>query len=255
MDLRVLGRMEALRSGTTVSLGPPKQRLALAALVLHAGHPVSADSLIDQLWPRRPPASAKQNVHLYICRIRHALGRDRLLTCGRLGYLLVISRDELDAYRFSDLVDDAQHAIRHGDHVRAAVLVREALAEWRGGAFAEFDDNPMLQTEAARLADLRLQAMEQQNEVDLLLGDHLRSIGKLRQLVIEHPYRERFHEQLVLALYLAGRTAEALEAVASIRQTLADELGLEPGAGLRELQRRILQADPDLGRRAGPSAA
>ncbi|MET7426010.1 AfsR/SARP family transcriptional regulator [Dactylosporangium sp. NPDC005555] len=243
MELRVLGRMEAEDSGGAIELGPPKQRLALATLLLHAGEAVSTDSLVDVLWGDQPPASARQNVHLHIHRLRRALGAERLVTRGRMGYRLLLSRGDLDAYRFVDLVDEAQQA---SDHGRAAVLIREALAEWRGGAFADFHDHPVLVTEVARLAELRLQAVEYRNDVDLVVGDHLRLVGRLRPLVAEHPYRERLHEQLILALYRSGRSFEALEAFQDVRRILVDDLGLDPGAHLRELEKRILDRDPDL---------
>jgi DNA-binding SARP family transcriptional activator len=120
------------------------------------------------------------------------------------------------------------------------------LAEWRGFAFAEFHDHPVLRTESARLAELRLQAIENQIEIDLALGEHVHLIGTLRPLIADHPYRERFHEQLILALYRSGRQAEALSAFQEVRRILADDLGLDPGMRLRELEKRILDADPDL---------
>lgn len=246
MNLRVLGRMEAEGSAGLVDLGPPKQRLALAILVLHEGEVVSTDRLVDSLWGERPPASAQQNVHLHIHRMRRVLGADRLVTCGRLGYRLSVSRGELDAYRFTDLVHDARRAIRGGDHVRVAVLIREALAEWRGSAFADFGHHPALATEAERLAELRLQAIEDQAEVDLALGYHADLIARLRPLVAENPYRERFHEQLIIALYRSGRPSDALAAFRHVRKTLADDLGIDPGPQLNGLEKRILDRDPDL---------
>ena len=246
MNLRVLGRMEAADSNGLVDLGPPKQRLTLAILIMHEGEVVSTDRLIDSLWGERPPASAHQNVYLHIHRMRRVLGADRLVTCGRLGYQLTVSRDELDAYRFADLIHDARQATRGGDHVRMAVLIREALAEWRGSAFADFGHHPALAPEAERLAELRLQAIEQQMDVDLELGYHADLVARLRPLVAEHPYRERFHEQLILALCQSGRPAEAIAAVQHVRKLFDEDLGIDPGPCLMGFEKRILDRDPDL---------
>ncbi len=246
LDLRILGRLEGAVTGRQVHLGPPKQRLVLMVLVRHAGRAVSTDRLVDALWGDFPPASATANVHLHIHRIRRALGPGRPVNSGRCGYVLEIAPGELDAGRFVTSLPEIRHAVEWGDLTRASRLSREALAEWHGPAYADFADHPMLRDAAEYLAELRLETIEQQIDIDLALHDHVHLVGRLRLLLAEHPYRERFHEQLTLALYRTGRSAEALEQCRSTERMFAEDLGLDLGARLRELRKRILDGDTAL---------
>ncbi|WP_405942800.1 BTAD domain-containing putative transcriptional regulator [Streptomyces sp. NBC_00207] len=245
LDLHVLGRLDGQLAGRQLDFGSPKQQLVLVVLLRHAGQAVSVDRLADALWGDTPPASATANIHLHVHRIRRALGPGRLQTARRRGYVLDVAPEEVDAWRFLTRMPDIRHALERGDLARASRLNREALAEWRGPAYADFADHPALRDAAAYLAELRLEAIEQQVDIDLALRDHAHLIGRLRLLLADHPYRERFHEQLVLALYRTGRSAEALEQCRDTRRLFAEDLGLDPGARLRELEKRILDGDED----------
>ncbi|MFD6892150.1 BTAD domain-containing putative transcriptional regulator [Streptomyces sp. NPDC059957] len=246
LDLRVLGRLDGRLEGRRILLGAPHQQLVLAVLLRHAGCTVSMDRLADALWGDTPPASATANLHLHIHRIRKAMGKERLLTSGRRGYSLEVAPHELDARRFVARMPDVRRALEQGELARASRLNREALAEWRGPAYADFADHRALRDAAAYLEELRLEAEEQQVDIDLALRDHNHLIGRLRLLIADHPYRERFREQLVLVLYRTGRAAEALEQCRETRRVLVEDLGLDPGARLRDLEKRILEGDEEL---------
>lgn len=246
LDLHVLGRLDGRLGGRQVPLGTPHQKLVLAVLLRHAGRTVSMDRLADALWGDAPPASATANLHLHIHRIRKSLGAGRLLISGRRGYVLEVAPHELDAWRFATCMPETRRALERGELARASRLNREALAEWRGAAYADFADHWALRGAAAYLEELRLEAVEQQVDIDLALRDHDHLIGRLRLLIADHPYRERFREQLVLALYRVGRTSEALEQCRETRRVLAEGLGLDPRAGLRDLEKRILDRDEEL---------
>ncbi|MDX5456331.1 AfsR/SARP family transcriptional regulator [Micromonospora tulbaghiae] len=240
VDIRALGHIEAYQAGAPVHIGPPKQRLILALLLNKMPQIVTMDSLIHSVWGDTPPASAPHNIHLYIHRIRRALGKDRVLTCVGLGYKLAASRSEIDIYRFTDRVTSAQNAMKAAEWTKAARVIREALAEWRGSPFAEFHDQGVFRDEAFRLSEIRLQALENQVEIDLALGDCQHLVGTLRPLVASHPYREKFHEQLARALYQLGRPLEALDVCREASKTFGEDLGIEPGFRIRELERAIL---------------
>ena len=166
-------------------------------------------------------------------------------TPARPGYVLEVGDDELDLARFERAVADARHALSQGDPGKARELLGEALALWRGPALAEFSE-PFARHEGARLEELRLAALEWRIEADLALGHHRDVVGELEALIAEHPLRERVRSQHMLALYRSGRHADGLASYQAFRRTLADELGIEPSASLRELQRRMLQQDPTL---------
>ncbi len=239
-----------------VALGGPKQRALLAVLLLRRGEVVSRDRLIDELWGERPPASAAKTVQVYVSNLRKALGDGLLLTRGQ-GYLLQATPDQIDADRVAALVTEGRAALGDGDPQRASDRLREALALWPSPALADFAYEPFAQGEIARLAEDRLAAMEDRIDAELALGRHAALIGELEMLADEHPLRERLQAQLMLALYRSGRQAEALARYQQARSRLIDELGIEPGRELQELERAILTQDPDLGgpRRRMPSAA
>ena len=239
-----------------VALGGPKQRALLAVLLLRRGEVVSRDRLIDELWGERPPASAAKTVQVYVSNLRKALGDGLLLTRGQ-GYLLQATPGQIDADRVAALVREGRDAFGDGDPQRASDRLREALALWPSPALADFAYEPFAQGEIARLAEDRLAAMEDRIDAELALGRHAALIGELEMLAGEHPLRERLQAQLMLALYRSGRQAEALARYQQARRRLIDELGIEPGRELQELERAILTQDPDLGgpRRRMPSAA
>jgi YVTN family beta-propeller protein len=227
----LLGPLEVLDEGQPVPVGGPKQRALLALLLLRANEPVSRDLLIDEIWGGRLPQSPGQALDTYVSRLRKLLGPDRLVRGGG-GCMLRVESGELDLDRFERLV--------------AAGAFREALEIWRGPALADLRNEPGLTLEAARLEERRLDVIEERVDRDLTNGGGPELVGELEQLVREHPLRERLRAALMLALYRAGRQAAALEAYRSARRTLADELGLEPGPQLQELERRILAHDPSL---------
>jgi DNA-binding SARP family transcriptional activator len=240
--------------GHEVALGGPRQRGVLAILLLHAGEVVSSDRLIDSLWGERAPATAAKTVQVYVSNLRKLLGQGVLLTRGG-GYLLQIEPGQVDAERFEALVTEGRRALQRGDAPGAAATLRDALGLWRGQPLADFAYEPFAQSELARLDELRLAAIEDRIDADLMLGDHAALVGELEGLVQAHPLRERVRAQLMLALYRAGRQAEALEVYQRGRVLLVEELGLEPGPALKRLQTQILEhagslAAPEVNARA-----
>ena len=250
MEFRILGPFEVRDDGRAVDVGGPKQRALLAVLLLSANEVVSADVLIDALWGERPPASAAKTLQAHVSRLRRALGQDgsesgRLLTRGS-GYLLRVERGELDADACRLLLEESRDARAEGDLEGAAERVGEAVALWRGPPLADLAYESFAQLEIVRLEELRLAAQEEWVEAQLGLGRHAEIVGELEPLVRRHPLRERLLGQLMLALYRSERQAEALDVYQGARRALAEELGLEPGERLRQLERRILEHDPTL---------
>ena len=245
MEFRLLGPLEVTDDGRALALGGAKQRSLLAVLLLHANQVVSADRLIDEVWPGTSRAAALGTLHVGISRLRKELGAARVVTRSP-GYAVLVDATELDLARFEQLLREADGA----DPSTAADKLREALALWRGPPLADLAYEPFAQTPIARLEELRLVAVEQRADADLETGRHAELVGELEALVAEHPLRERLRCQLMLALYRSGRQAEALEAYRQARRTLADELGLEPSEELKRLEVAILNHDPALDARA-----
>ena len=245
MDFRILGALEVSRNGSgPTPLGGAKQRVVLAHLLLRANHLVPTEVLIDEVWGEEPPETARNALQSYASHLRKALGPERL-EGSRAGYRLRAEPSELDAARFESLLRDARRLVPIDP--RAAVgAFDHALALWRGPAFADLGTQSSLQAEAARLDDLRLGALEDRIEAQLTIGQLGEVIGELDGLAARHPLRERFWEQLMLALYRAGRQGEALAAYQRAREILADELGIDPSPELRRLHERILAQSPDL---------
>jgi DNA-binding SARP family transcriptional activator len=246
VDFRILGPLEVADSGRLLVVGPLKERALLALLLLRANEVVSRDRLIDELWGEEPPASAVTVLQTYVSHLRKVLPSGRLTTRPP-GYVIAAGKDELDLRRFERLVAQGEAALDGGDVRTAADTFGEALGLWRGAALADFAYEPFAQPAIRRLEELRLAALERRIEADLALGGHSAAVAELDALVREHPLRERFRSQLMLALYRSGRQAEALEAYQDARRTLVDELGLDPGSALQELEGAILQHDPALG--------
>ncbi len=240
MEYGLLGPLEARENGSPVPLGGRKQRAVLAVLLLNANHVVSRDRLIDDLWGEDPPETAVATVQVYVSRLRRLLPAGVLVTQAP-GYVLRIDPPALDLARFERLVEEARKA----ELLAKPALLREALSLWRGPPLVEFASEPFARAEAGRLGELRLVALEELIDAELALGRHVELTPELEALVAEQPQRERFRTQLALALYRSGRHAEALEAVRAARGAL-DELGLEPTATLRELERQILTQDAAL---------
>jgi YVTN family beta-propeller protein len=230
----VLGPLEVIEDGRPLPLGGPKQRALLAILLLHANRSVSRDRLIDGIWGEQPPDNPAQALDTYVSRLRKALGADRIERRPG-GFAVRVEADELDLERFERLAAAGSYA--------------EALAVWRGPALDDLLYEPFAQHEAERLEERRLDVLEDRIEADLAAGAGGELVPELEQRVREHPLRERLLGQLMLALYRGGRQTAALETYRRARRSLADELGLEPGPHLQELERRILAHDSALGAR------
>jgi ABC-type transport system substrate-binding protein/DNA-binding SARP family transcriptional activator len=245
VEFAILGAVEARDDARALPLGGGKQRAVFAFLLLHANEVVSRDRLIDAVWGDRPPPSVHQSLDSYVSRLRRALGSDRLVRRAR-GYVLLVEPGEVDLERFEQLLQAARDAVAAGDDASASSHLRAGLALWRGPALADLLYEPFAAAEAERLEGRRLGALEERIDADLASGAGPDLVPELEALVREHPLQERLLGQLMIALYRAGRHADALSALQAARHRLANDLGLEPGPQLRELERRILQHDPGL---------
>jgi DNA-binding SARP family transcriptional activator len=255
VEFHVLGPVEAVVDGRAVPLPAEKPRTLLAILLLNRNRVVSVGDLISELWSDDPPETATKALQVYVSQLRKAIGPDRVLTKPP-GYSLRVDEGELDLDRFEALVREGRELLAAGDAEAAAVRLERALALWRGPALAEFASEPFGRDAGARLEESHLTAIEERIEADLALGRHTRLMSELEELVRRHPYRERLRGQLMLALYRSGRQAEALEVYRRTRETLVEELGIEPEPELQELEQAILRHDRSLqpGRRPAQAA-
>jgi DNA-binding SARP family transcriptional activator len=256
MDFRILGPLEVDDDGRPVELGGARQRALLTLLLLRRGEVVAVDQLIEGLYGGRPPPSAAKSLQAHVSRLRKALPGGRLHTRGP-GYLLQVAPEEVDADRFSRRCESGRSALRTGDVELAERDLSEALALWRGPALADMVYEEFAQPEIARLEELRLACFEDLTEARLAAGRDGELVSELERLVDEHPTRERLRGQLMLALYRCGRQADALASYQEARRALVDELGIEPGRVLQDLERAILNQDPSLDAvvRPDPTAA
>jgi DNA-binding SARP family transcriptional activator/Flp pilus assembly protein TadD len=252
LRVAVLGPVRAWRGDAELDLGASQRRAVLGLLAVRANQVVPRDELIDGLWGEELPAKAVNALHVHVSRLRATLEPQRahrapsqvLLATGA-GYQLRLTRGQLDAEAFAQRLAEARVACGKGDLAAAAVSFDAALGLWQGAALAGIP-GPCAQIVRAGLGEQRLTAIEERIEVILALGRHAEAAQQLVELVREHPLRERFAGQLMLALYRSGRQAEALNAFAAARRVLVGELGIEPGPQLRSLHARILAADPGL---------
>jgi YVTN family beta-propeller protein len=259
VEFRILGPLEVRDNGRELELGGAKQRAVLALLLLHASEVVSLDRLIDGIWGERPPDTAAAAVHGSVSRLRKVLEPDgapyRVIRTQAPGYVLAARPEAVDRYRFERLAAEGKTALDEGDAARSADLLREALSLWRGPALADIAFTIADRTELDRLDEEWLSAVEERIDADLVLGRHALLVAELEALVVRHPLRERLRGQLMVALYGAGRQADALETYRGARQLLDEELGIAPGPALRELEQRILLQDPELGTPRPPARA
>jgi YVTN family beta-propeller protein len=247
MHFLILGPLEVRQGGRIVALGGPQQRAVLAILILHANEVVSRDRLIEGLWGERPPKSAGHILESYVSRLRQALGANAHaaeLVTKTHGYSLQADAEQLDVHRFETLVAEGRKQLAAGEPAAAARSLQGALGLFRGPPLDDLAFFPFAQTQVQRLEELRLSALQERIEAELESGRDGDLVAELSMLADEHPFVERFHGQLMLALYRGGRQAEALDIYRRLRRRLVDELGIEPGARLRELEQAILRQEP-----------
>jgi DNA-binding SARP family transcriptional activator len=253
VEVRILGPLEVVvHAGTPLALGGTKQRAVLAMLALRVNQVVSLDFLVDGLWGTEPPTDPTNVVQVYLSRLRKALrprGTDDSLDGQVLrrkpGYLLQLDPEHLDLHRFERLAREGRHALPAAPESAAATL-NEALRLWRGLPLAEFTEEPFARNEIPRLEEQRLTALAARIEADLALGRHAQLVAELEELTSRYPLHEGLRGQLILSLYRSGRQAEALAAYRRAREALADELGIDPGRELQDLEAAVLAHDPHL---------
>ena len=253
MKFRILGPLEVIDSHGAIALQGAKPRALLTVLLLHANKPVSPDRLAVALWGEDAAPSAVKTLHVYVSRLRKALGDEDILVTTPAGYRLRVGPGELDTEQFESLVADGRQALAAGRPERAAAQLREALGLWRGPPLEDLAHDPFARSEITRLEEERSAALEARVQADLAAGRHGELLGELRQLVAASPVRERLAGHLMLALYRCGRQSEALDVYARTRETLSGEFGLEPGPELRELQRDVLEQAASLELREPPA--
>src|SRR3954471_6525511 len=239
MEFRILGPLEVKGEHGPITLHRGKEQALLAYLLLHANQVIPSERLIDELWGGRPPTTAGKILQNAVSQLRKALGDGRLET-RTPGYVFHLGNDELDVDRFEQLANEGRHG--------------EALALWRGTPLLELREERFADEARRALEERRLGVIEDRIDADLAAGKHAALIPELEQLVAAEPLRERLHGQLMRALYASGRQSDALEAYRRARRALSEELGLEPGPQLQELERQILNQDPALLTTAAPQA-
>jgi DNA-binding SARP family transcriptional activator len=241
----ILGPIEAVYDGARLQLGGPRRRSTLALLLLNANRVVSIDLLADALYAGRPPVTAVTQVHRQVSELRKVLGSEAIRTQAS-GYVINVARGQLDLFRFEQLVSDAAEAMSRSDATRAATLLKDALALWRGDPLGDLGGEEPFVSHTRRLEELRLATQERLAEAELALGRHAGVAAELEPLVAGHPLRESLRALQMLALYRSGRQAEALDVFRRTRNELVDQFGIEPGSALRAMERAILRQDSAL---------
>lgn len=239
----VLGPLEVRRDAVAIAVPAAKHRIVLATLALRAGQAVPVDRLIEMLWDQEPPSGARATCQAYVMRLRQTLGDADVVRTVPGGYRLDVPKEQVDLFRFTGLVDQARQA---ADARTRSALLHRALAEWRGPVLADVPSEVLQRDEVPALVEQRLLTLEQRIEADLELGSHDVLVGELRALTAEHPFRERFWASLMLSLYRASRSADALQVYRELDAMLTASLGLGPGEPVRRLHDAILRKDPEL---------
>lgn len=250
-NIRILGPLEVTRDGDRLALGGTKQRMVLGALLLSPNEVVSVDRLINTVWGEDASDSANNTLQVYLSKLRALVDPDRdpeseLIATVPPGYKARVDNDELDLLQFESQVDDARAFAGLGDATKAVEIFREALTLWRGPLLSDLADDDLFYLESTRLELTRLAAHADCLDAELALGHHTEMIPELDQLVRLHPMDERLRGQLMIALYRAGRHTDALGTYGDVRAHLSNELGLDPGPELQELEERILLHDESL---------
>jgi DNA-binding SARP family transcriptional activator len=253
MRYEILGPLRVVDGETTITVRARKMEILLATLLIRSGQVVSLDQLVTEIWSHHPPKQATTALYVYVSQLRKLLRRpDRAgspIITRAPGYVLCPRADDLDLEICQALVNRGRDAYRHQRHLEAAAAFGEALSLWRGPALSELGDGPIVTGFVSWLEEIRLECAEKMAESQLALGRHQELISFLYTQVAEHPLHEAFYRQLMQALYRSERRADALGTYALARRTLQEELGLEPGRALRELQQSILLADGAVGAR------
>jgi DNA-binding SARP family transcriptional activator len=253
VDFRLLGNLEVASDGGVVDVGGTQPRTVLAMLLVAGGRVVPAESIIEALWGQNPPDSAAGTLQSYVSRLRRALvpggprgEAARMLAWDPPGYKLVVGSTALDTRRFETMADQGRGMLLAGDYAGARDMLAAALELWRGPALLEFAHLDFAWGFAAKLEERRLIATEDRIDADLRLGRHAAVVGELGELIAAHPLREQLRHHMALALYRSGRQAEALRILDDARRTLRDQLGIDPGRPLVELETAILTHDTGL---------
>jgi len=245
VQFRILGPLEVGNGQGDVSVDTPKLRALLGVLLLHPNEVVSSERLIDELWGERPPATAPKLVQTYVSQLRRELGPGAIETRAP-GYLVPVVEEDLDAACFRRLAAEARRLAADGEQERARRVYREALALWRGPPLADVLFQSFARNEVERLEEERLSLRMDLIDCELAVGRHAEVVPEVEELVRQYPLRERLRAQLMLGLYRSARQADALAAYQDARRTLVEELGLEPGRELQDLEKAILTHDSAL---------
>ena len=248
MRFGILGPLQVRAGNAAIDVPGARARVLLAALLLRTGQAVPADTLAEMVWDGSPPGGAAATLRSHVMRLRRVLGPQagsRLVT-RYPGYLVEADAEEVDLLCFTAKCREGRAAAQNAEWERAAALLAEALELWRGEPLADIPSQTLQREEVPRLEHARLQALEWRADADLHLGRHDEMVPGLRELTAGYPFRERFHAQLMLALYRCGRQHEALAVYQAARRILVGELGSEPGPELRRMHQQILHGDPRL---------
>lgn len=246
MQFNLMGSFEVLGDGRVYTPTAAKPRQVLAMLATNAGATVSAEHLIDELWPDGPPSSSKTTVQTYVYHLRKLLspgdecsGKEVLGT-RPAGYVLAVPREDVDIFRFQHLMSEGRAALRRGDAAKASDLLQQALSLWRGPMLADIACGPRLKGHSAYFEEQRIEALSLRIDADLETGRHREIIGELRWLVETHHLHEWLYVRLMQALHRAGRRSEALDVYRQLHRLLKEELGLEPAVDAQRFQQLIL---------------
>jgi DNA-binding SARP family transcriptional activator/class 3 adenylate cyclase/tetratricopeptide (TPR) repeat protein len=245
MQFRILGPVEVWRDGEHLPVAGPKQRALLAILLMHRNRVVAAERLIELLWGDDSPDTASHSLQVHVSQLRKLLP-PKMLDSRPPGYVLYATDEQVDGSQFESRVAKASQLRRAGDLAGAVQTLREALSLWHGEPLADVATAPFAIAEVARLTELRLRAIEERLEAELVLGHHADLLPELEALVAEHPLREQLCGQLMLALYRSGQQAEASDLYQRTRAALVEQLGMDPGPNLQKLLKHILNQDPSL---------